>query len=107
MLAPVSAYETRPTAKLQVPKGPAQACCGFPGDRRESEFSDQASPEAAGAPGKQREEAEVWWPIGCPVCPRVGAGAGPILMRQDGGPGPSTGGEDQPQPVRTLTAGLT
>lgn len=58
MLARVSAYEALPTAKLQVPTAPAQAGCGFLKGRRESEFSEQASPEAAGGPGRQREEAE-------------------------------------------------
>lgn len=106
MLARVPVYAARPTDKLQIPTAPAQTCCGFLRGRRESEFSDQASPEAAGAPGRQREEAEVWWPTGCPVCLRVGAGAGPSLLGQGGGLGPSRG-DDPTQPVRTPTAGLT
>lgn len=36
-------------------------------------------PEAAPAPGRQREEAEVWLPHGCPTCHRVGAGVGANL----------------------------
>lgn len=76
MLARVSAYEALPTAKLQVPTAPAQAGCGFLKGRRESEFSEQASPEAAGGPGRQREEAEVWCRSALPSVAGWGQGRG-------------------------------
>lgn len=100
MLARVSVYEARPTDKLQIPTAPAQTCCGFLRGRRESEFNDQASPEAAGAPGRQREEAET---SGRPTARSVAG----WVQGQGGGLGSSACGDDPTQPVRTPTAGLT
>lgn len=68
--------------ELRVPAATARPRCGFPGGRRESEFGTPEQPEAAPAPGRQREEEEeVQSSLGGPTCHRVGGRGGGASLR--------------------------